>query len=40
MGLFVHEFFSSGAYPGELRQSSLAREGLAMLGAILEDFAG
>jgi predicted ATP-grasp superfamily ATP-dependent carboligase len=40
MGLFVHEFFCSGAYPGELRQSSLAREGLAMLRAILEDFAG
>lgn len=40
MGLFVHEFFSSGAYPGELQRSSLAREGLAMLRAILEDFAG
>jgi len=40
MGLFVHEFFCSGAHPGELRQSSLAREGLAMLRAILEDFAG
>jgi predicted ATP-grasp superfamily ATP-dependent carboligase len=40
MGLFVHEFFCSGAYPGELRQCSLAREGLAMLRAILEDFAG
>jgi predicted ATP-grasp superfamily ATP-dependent carboligase len=40
MGLFVHEFFSSGAYPGDLGQSSLAREGLAMLGAVLEDFAG
>jgi tyramine---L-glutamate ligase len=39
MGLFVHEHFSSGAYPGELWQSSLAPEGLAMLGAVLEDFA-
>jgi predicted ATP-grasp superfamily ATP-dependent carboligase len=39
MGLFVHEFFCSGAYAGELRQSSLAREGLAMLRAVLEDFA-
>ncbi len=40
MGLFVHEYFSSGAFPGELRQSSLAPEGLAMLAALLEDFAG
>jgi predicted ATP-grasp superfamily ATP-dependent carboligase len=36
--LFVHEYFSSGAYAGELRESSLAPEGLAMLAAILEDF--
>jgi tyramine---L-glutamate ligase len=40
MGLFVHEYFSSGAFPGELRHSSLAPEGLAMLAALLEDFAG
>ena len=39
MGLFVHEYFSSGACPGELRRSSLAPEGLAMLGAVLQDFA-
>jgi tyramine---L-glutamate ligase len=40
MGLFIHEYFSSGAFPGELRHSSLAPEGLAMLAALLEDFAG
>jgi tyramine---L-glutamate ligase len=39
MDLFVHEHFSSGAYAGELRASSLAAEGLAMLAAVLEDFA-
>jgi predicted ATP-grasp superfamily ATP-dependent carboligase len=39
MDLFVHEYFSSGAYAAELRESSLAPEGLAMLAAILEDFA-
>jgi tyramine---L-glutamate ligase len=39
MGLFVHEYFSSGAYSGELWRSSLAPEGLAMLGAVLQDFA-
>lgn len=39
MALFVHEYFSSGAYEGDLRQTSLAREGLLMLGAVLEDFA-
>jgi tyramine---L-glutamate ligase len=38
MDLFVHEYFSSGAYAGELHESSLAPEGLAMLAAILEDF--
>src|ERR1700722_4251307 len=39
MDLFVHEYFSSGAFAGELRESSLAPEGLAMLAAILQDFA-
>jgi len=39
MDLFVHEYFSSGAYAGDLRESSLAPEGLAMLAAILQDFA-
>lgn len=39
MDLFVHEYFSSGAYGGELRANSLAPEGLAMLAAVLEDFA-
>ena len=39
MGLFVHEFFSSGAAPDVPAESSLAREGLAMLGAVLADFA-
>ena len=37
--LFVHEYFSSGAYAGELRDSALAPEGLAMLAGLLEDFA-
>jgi predicted ATP-grasp superfamily ATP-dependent carboligase len=37
--VFVHEYFSSGAYAGELRASALAPEGLAMLAALLEDFA-
>jgi tyramine---L-glutamate ligase len=37
MRLFVHEFFCSGAYSGDLGVS-LVREGLAMLRAVLEDF--
>ncbi len=39
MRLFIHEFFCSGAHAGELAANSLAREGLAMLRAVLEDFA-
>lgn len=39
MDSFVHEYFSSCAYAGELRESSLAPEGLAMLAAILQDLA-
>lgn len=39
MAVFVHEFFCSGAYGGELTDNSLAREGLAMLRAAMEDFA-
>ncbi len=37
MLVFVHEFCCSGAFPGPLSDSSLAREGLAMLAAIVED---
>jgi predicted ATP-grasp superfamily ATP-dependent carboligase len=36
--VFIHEFFSSGAFEGDLSGSSLAREGLAMLSALVEDF--
>ncbi len=39
MPVFVHEFFCSGGFDGDLRDSSLAREGLAMLAAVVEDFA-
>jgi tyramine---L-glutamate ligase len=38
MQVFVHEFFSSGAFDGDLAGRSLAREGLAMLSAVVEDF--
>jgi len=38
MPVFVHEFFCSGAFEGDLGDSSLAREGLAMLAAIVDDF--
>jgi len=38
MLVFVHEFCCSGALPGDLCGNSLAREGLAMLTAIVEDF--
>jgi predicted ATP-grasp superfamily ATP-dependent carboligase len=38
MPVFVHEFFCSGAFDGDLDDSSLAREGLAMLAAVIEDF--
>jgi tyramine---L-glutamate ligase len=38
MPVFVHEFFCSGAFDGDLGASSLAREGLAMLAALVEDF--
>ena len=37
MPVFVHEFFSSGAFDGDLSDSSLAREGLAMLAAVVAD---
>jgi predicted ATP-grasp superfamily ATP-dependent carboligase len=36
--VFIHEFFSSGAFEGDLSKSSLAREGLAMLSALVDDF--
>jgi len=39
MSVFVHEFFCSGGFDGDLSETSLAREGLAMLRAVLEDFA-
>jgi tyramine---L-glutamate ligase len=39
MRLFVHEFFCSGAFTGPLCSNPTAREGLAMLRAIVEDFA-
>jgi predicted ATP-grasp superfamily ATP-dependent carboligase len=38
MPVFVHEFFCSGAFDGDLGDSSLAREGLAMLAAVVDDF--
>ncbi len=38
MPVFVHEFFCSGAFDGDLSDSSLAREGLAMLSAVVADF--
>jgi predicted ATP-grasp superfamily ATP-dependent carboligase len=38
MSVFVHEFFCSGAFFGDLGNSSLAREGLAMLAAAIDDF--
>ena len=38
MPVFVHEFFCSGAFEGDLADRSLAREGLAMLAAVVEDF--
>ncbi len=38
MPVFVHEFFCSGAFEGDLAGSSLAREGLTMLAAAVEDF--
>jgi tyramine---L-glutamate ligase len=38
MPVFVHEFFCSGAFDGDLSDSSLAREGLAMLAAVVADF--
>jgi predicted ATP-grasp superfamily ATP-dependent carboligase len=38
MPVFVHEFFCSGAFDGDLSDSSLAREGLAMLAAVAADF--
>ncbi|HEV3302665.1 MAG TPA: ATP-grasp domain-containing protein [Planctomycetaceae bacterium] len=38
MSVFVHEFFCSGASDGDLGDSSLAREGLAMLAAVVDDF--
>jgi tyramine---L-glutamate ligase len=39
MRVFVHEFFCSGAFDGPIFSSATAREGLAMLRAIVEDFA-
>jgi hypothetical protein len=38
MPVFVHEFFCSGAFEGDLGDSSLACEGLAMLAAVADDF--
>src|ERR1700677_2616230 len=38
MPVFVHEFFCSGAFDGDLSDSSLAREGLAMLAAVVAAF--
>jgi len=38
MSVFIHEYFCSGAFDGDLSDSSLAREGLAMLAAVVEDF--
>jgi predicted ATP-grasp superfamily ATP-dependent carboligase len=38
MPVFVHEFFCSGAFDGDLSDSWLAREGLAMLAAVVADF--
>jgi len=38
MPVFVHEFFCSGAFDGDLGDSSLAQEGLAMLAAVVADF--
>jgi predicted ATP-grasp superfamily ATP-dependent carboligase len=38
MPVFVHEFFCSGAFDGDLGDSSLAREGLAMLAVVVDDF--
>jgi hypothetical protein len=38
MPVFVHEFFCSGAFEGDLGESSLACEGLAMLSAVVDDF--
>jgi predicted ATP-grasp superfamily ATP-dependent carboligase len=37
MPVFVHEFCCSGAFEGDLGGSSLVREGLAMLTAVVED---
>jgi tyramine---L-glutamate ligase len=37
MPVFVHEFCCSGAFEGDLGDSSLVREGLAMLAAVIED---
>lgn len=39
MSVFVHEFFCSGGFDRDLADTSLAREGLAMLRAVIEDFA-
>ncbi len=39
MRIFVSEFVCSGAWPGRLDETSLLREGRAMLGAVATDFA-
>jgi tyramine---L-glutamate ligase len=38
MSVFIQEYFCSGAFDGDLSGTSLAREGLAMLAAVVEDF--